>query len=137
MDKWLNAKVGDIEDELFRELIVELTSACGIYASSEAIICHFLVSCVYPLGTGTKRVPISTDHLPASPLLETPIGRLPSGPVFDLCRELARDEALEFFHGERLRNFLNRRIPKFPEQKPLSETARRKAALVHMRRGNR
>ena len=137
MGKCLNAKVGEIEDELFLELITELESACGVGASPEDWICHFLARCVYPFGSGSKRQPIATDHLPVSPALETKIGELPDGPVFELCRELARNEALEFFQGQQLKDFLNRCIPKFPEQNPPSETARRKDALAHLRRRNR
>ena len=137
MPELLNTKVDELRDELLISLIAELELACEIEASPLTTIGSFLICCVYPFGFGSKRVRISTDHLPMTPVLDTRVGRLPDGPVYGLCRELARDVGLELFHGERLKNFLSRRIPSFPAHKTASETARRRDALVHLRRRNR
>ena len=137
MKTWLNAKIGEIEDELLLELVAELEAACGVQAGPEDWLRHFLARCVYPFGTGSKRVPIANDHLLTSPWLEARIGKLPDGAIHELCRELAAGESLEFSGGEMLKTFLNRCIPKYPERTPPSETAQRKDALVHLRRRNR
>lgn len=76
---------------------------------------HFLLMCVYPDYPRTKRFRISTDTA-ISPLLETRVGKLPDGPIFDLCMEVSvwGETAREFSHGRKLVTLLNERIPKFP-----------------------
>lgn len=141
MSTLLNTSLGDIREDDILALVAELEAICPIAAAQfrGLPLRFFLTQCVYPNGAGTKRVPISTANVPLSPLLEMPVGKLPSGALYELCREISvcDGKAREFSHGQKLVTFLSRAIDKCAPNKPSSETKRRKDGIALTRRNNR
>ena len=68
-------RIDELSSGDIHELIRELEQACGIRAASFMALplMHFLMQCLYPNGAASKRVPISTAHLPVAPLLDRTI----------------------------------------------------------------
>ncbi len=139
MNGLLQTKVGEIKDQEILALIGELEHACPVgsehFASSPLLF--FLTQCVLP--DGFKHVPITTAHVPLATLLESRVGKLPDGPLRDLCDELARSsgKALEFFSGNKVYVLLNKTLPKKRGTKPPKDTQRRWEDVVRQRRSNR
>jgi hypothetical protein len=111
--------MSELRDGNILALVEELEAVCRADSSRllDSPLSHFLILCAHP--DGTKKVRISTSTVISSPLLETRVGKLPDGPLFDLCKELAawHDAAREFSHGQKLLTLLNMSIPKFPLKK--------------------
>lgn len=140
MSGFLQTKVGEIQADEILALIRELEHACPVGARHFVglPLLLFFTQCVYPEGP-TKRVPITTAYAASTPLLESRVGKLPDGPLRDLCGELAAfsRNALELFHGNKVYVLLNKTLPKNLTLKPASDTQRRREAVVHRRRLNR
>lgn len=141
MSSFLNTKLGAIHDRGIFELIKELEAICGVPCSNylDYPLRTFLSLCVYPGGTGTKRVRLSTATVPQAPLLDSRIGKLPSGLLFDLCEELSisAGQGREFTHDQKLVALLNLTIDKHTPTKPLTERQRLEERIVQRRRRNR
>jgi hypothetical protein len=141
MSQVLDTRLNEIRDANLSAMIVELEAVCLVPSSYflEQPLRFYLNQCVYPKGAGTQRVPISTASAACSPLLETRIGKLSDGPIFDLCMELSmrHGTALEFSLGKKLVTFLNLTLPKFAPVKAPSKEQRLKNSIVHIRRNNR
>ena len=126
MDSLLQTKVGDIRDGEILALIDELEHACRV-GSRDFVnlpLSLFLTQCVYPDGPA-KRVPITTKIVASAPFLESRVGKLPDGPLRDLCAELAllAGTALESFSGNKIYVLLNKTLPKYPTVKTLGAGA--------------
>jgi hypothetical protein len=140
MGKLLETKVANITDDEILALIRELEQACPVGSRDflNVPFLLFLTQCVYPSGA-VKRVPITTQYVPSAPLLESRVGKLPDGPLRDLCGELAllSKEALEFFSGNKIYVLLNKTLPKNLSGKKPSDKHRRWDTVVRQRRSNR
>jgi hypothetical protein len=139
MGKFLETKITDIKDRELLELICELEHACPVgsrYFANSPLL-HFLTQCVYPNGP-EKRAPITTKFVASAPLLETRVGKLPNGPLRDLCGELAllSRNALEFFSGSKVYMLLNKTLPRFSIPGN-TEKQKRWDAVIRKRRSNR
>lgn len=141
MSDLLNTKLSHIRDGNILALVEELEAVCSTLSHRflDLPLRFFLTQCVYPRGAGTKRVRISTETVALSPLLESSIGKLPDGELFDLCREIATADgvAREFSHGQKLANFLSRTIDKYDPTKGLSNKQERLDRLARTRRSNK
>ena len=141
MTKLLNTNLSDIHDGDILAVVEELEAVCPVGSRHflNLPLRMFLTQCVYPGGTGTKRIPISTATVAISPLLESTIGKLPDGALFDLCREIATADGIarEFSHGQKLCVFLSRTIDKYTPSKAPTERQRRINNIVQRRRNNR
>ena len=141
MSQILNTKLNDIRDGNILALVEELEAVCPVSSRNfgDFPLRFFLTQCVYPAGAGTKRVPISTSTVALSPLLESTIGKLPDGDLFNICHEIASADgvAREFSHGQKLYAFLSRTIDKYTPTKAPTATQRRKDALARTRRNNK
>jgi hypothetical protein len=137
MTDYLDTKLRDIRDGDILTLNEELEAICGVraYTYRDQTLRMFLRQCVYPNGTGTKRVPLSTRAIVAT-VLEYRVGKLPCGPLFDLCQELAipAGKSREDVLGWKVVLLLNRTIPKCAVTKPLTERQRREQRIVQWRR---
>ncbi len=135
----LETKVADIKEDELLALIRELEHACPVGSQhfADLPLLHFLTQCVYPDGSG-KRLPITTKFVSSAPLLESKVGKLPDGPLHELCGELAllANEGLEPFSGSKVYMLLNKTLPRFSISR---QTAKQKRwdAVIHQRRSNR
>jgi len=139
MGRLLETKVADIKDSELLGLIRELEEACpvGSHNFINSPLLHFLTQCVYP-GGPEKRVAITTQFAASAPLLESRIGKLPDGPLRDLCGELAlpAQSGLDAFSGSKVYVLLNKTLPRFATAR---STVRQKRwdAVIQQRRSNR
>lgn len=139
MSRLLETKVADIKDTELLGLVDELEEVCPVGSRNfiNSPLLHFLTQCVYPNGP-EKRVAITTQFAPSAPLLESRIGKLPDGPLRDLCGELAllAQSSLDVFAGSKVYVLLNKTLPRFATAR---STARQKRwdAVVQQRRANR
>jgi len=131
--------MANITDEEILALIRELEHVCPVGSRhfGNSPLLHFLTQCVYPEGS-SKRIPITTRCAASTPLLESRVGKLPNGPLRDLCGELAllSQKSLEFFSGNKVYILLNKTLPNFTTREP-GEMQRRWDAVVRRRRSNR
>ena len=139
MSELLQTKVGEIKSAEILALIDELEHACPVGSQDflNSPLLFFLTQCVYPDGSG-KRVPITTKFAASVPLLEARVGKLPEGPLRDLCGELAvlSRNPLEVFSGSKVYMLLNKTLPKF-SMKGSTEKQKRWDTVVGQRRSNR
>ncbi|MGB8353411.1 MAG: hypothetical protein WCD79_05955 [Chthoniobacteraceae bacterium] len=141
MSTFLDTRLSEIQSEEILALVSELEHVTRIgsdaYANSQLFI--FLSQCVYPGGTGEKRVPISAEFIAVAPLLDTRVGKLPDGDLRNLCAELAfrNHTALEYYHGNKLSVFLNKTLPKHSAPKKPTSSQQRWNAVAMQRRANR
>lgn len=139
MSRLLETKVADIKDTELLCLVDELEEVCPVGSRNflSSPLLHFLTQCVYPHGP-EKRVAIATQFAASTPLLESRIGKLPDGPLRDLCGELAQlgQSSLDVFSGSKVYVLLNKTLPRFATAR---STVRQKRwdAVVQQRRANR
>ncbi|MDR3405414.1 MAG: hypothetical protein P4L99_23165 [Chthoniobacter sp.] len=139
MSELLQTKVGDIKSADVLALIDELEQACPVGSQNfvNSPLLFFLTQCVYPDGSG-KRVPITMKSVATAPLLEARVGKLPDGPLRELCGELAvlSRNPLELFSGSKVYMLLNKTLPKFT-MKNSTEKQKRWDGVIGQRRSNR
>lgn len=139
MSRLLETKVADIKDAELLSFVDELeeVSPVGSRNFLNSPLLHFLTQCVYPHGP-EKRVAITTQLAASTPLLESRIGKLPDGPLRDLCGELTllAQSSLDVFSGSKVYVLLNKTLPRFATTR---STARQNRwdAVTQQRRSNR
>jgi hypothetical protein len=108
MASYLYQPVTQHEEKDLRDLINEILHVSGLETLPEQNFVPFLIFCQNNRGHGAKRIPFRTSR--AYPgYLETPIAKIQSEPILDLCGELAGViyESLEFHRNRKLMAFLN------------------------------
>jgi len=140
MGRLLETKVADFKDDELLALIRELEDACPVSSQNfaDSPLMHFLTQCVYPEGVTGGRVSITTKFVASAPLLESRVGKLPDGPLRNLCAELASlaEEGLELFSGSKVYMLLNKTLPRFSTARQ-TEKQKRWDAVTYQRRSNR
>jgi len=138
-----NQPIGKIADPDLNALIDELADAAGVQRRTCCALpfLPFLMLCVHPGGAGSKRVPLHPSRTRPG-LLETPIQKIESPVIHELCGELAGIlyESLEMRITKKLMTFLNyvarkheqkakRLRPALAKFHPLAENMRAREAV--------
>jgi hypothetical protein len=113
---YLDRPVSHIEDEDIGQLIDEMSHASGIGSAFQNFV-PFLISCQYPGGAGTVRVPFHLNRTRPG-FLETRLDKIPSRAIQQLCGELAAiiHEPLEMHINRKLMTFLNHVVRSLEQQ---------------------
>jgi len=87
MSNCLHAKISDVPDSAFQQLIEELYHCVGWKRNDEDYHnAFYLISaiCAHDFGS------LTIEHLPGPGILTTSVGKLAPGVVYDFCAELVR-----------------------------------------------
>jgi len=110
MLRYLDQPIGRlVAEEDFSQLLQELTDASGIdHHGGTLHFLPFLIFCMYPMGAGSRRMPLHPRHTRPG-YLETKIEKLGSAGILKLCEELAIviREPLEMHVNRKLMTFFN------------------------------
>jgi len=140
MSNHLHAKVAEVEDSNFQQMVNELYHCVGWKRDDHEVPTIFYL--LSHIGVQDPKA-LTKNHLPCTGILTTKVGKLKQGVVYDFCRELAalKHTHIESFDGKTVLSLVKSCFPwsKPTRNKKLSRNQARHervTSLILQRREN-
>ena len=135
---YLTAKIADVSDPSFQQLVDELYYCADIRRDDRALPTLFLVLSSITAQDGNALTPA---HLPTQGVLTTKVAKVEAGVIYELCKQAAelRHTPIEAFDGKTVLYLLKTIIPKACRAKRPTRNQQRHesmTALILRRRAN-